>query len=165
MPRSTRALLVIGLAGYLGAAAAASQQAQPPQAPVRDAIIVGAGLAGLSAAVEMGRAGVNVLVVDMNSVAGGHAVLAGGVAIVGTPVQERAGVKDSPDLAYRDWMEWTVDGDPAWTRLYAENSRRLIYDWATELGVEFVRAGNANGNSVARFHFTQGRAVHLVLPI
>jgi succinate dehydrogenase/fumarate reductase flavoprotein subunit len=90
----------------------------PPSAQERrpvDAVVVGAGLSGLSAAIEMGRAGVRVLVVDMNSVAGGHAVLAGGVALVGTPVQEKAGVKDSPDLAVKDWMDWTDDGDPAWT--------------------------------------------------
>ncbi len=130
-----------------------------------DAIVVGAGLAGLSAAVEMGRGGVDVLVVDMNSMAGGHAIMAGGVAIVGTPVQEKAGHSDSPDLAYEDWMEWTEDGDPAWTRYYVENSREMIYDWATELGVEFVRAAPAHANSVPRFHFTEGRAVHLVLPI
>ena len=86
------------------------------EAAAADAIIVGAGLSGLSAAIEMGRGGVSVLVIDMNSVAGGHAVLAGGVALVGTPVQEKAGVKDSPDLAYKDWTEWTGDGDPAWTR-------------------------------------------------
>ena len=41
-----------------------------------DAIVVGAGLSGLSAAVDMGRAGVDVLVVDMNSMAGGHAIMA-----------------------------------------------------------------------------------------
>ena len=41
-----------------------------------DVIIIGAGLSGLSAAVEMGRSGLKVLVVDMNSVAGGHAMLA-----------------------------------------------------------------------------------------
>jgi predicted oxidoreductase len=137
--------------------------AQETLAP--DAIVVGAGLSGLSAAIEMGRAGVQVLVVDMNSVAGGHAVLAGGVALVGTPVQEEAGVKDSPELAYRDWMEWTGDGDPVWTRYYAENSRSMIYDWVTAMGVEFVRAGAANGNSVPRFHFTRGRALHLVMPM
>jgi predicted oxidoreductase len=135
------------------------------EAPAADAIVVGAGLSGLSAAIEMGRAGVQVLVIDMNSVAGGHAVLAGGVALVGTPVQEKAGVKDSPELAYRDWMEWTDDGDPVWTRYYAENSRAMIYDWVTAMGVEFVRAGAANGNSVPRFHFTSGRALHLVMPM
>jgi len=130
-----------------------------------EVIVVGAGLSGLSAAVEMGRAGVRVLVVDMNSMAGGHAVMAGGVAMVGTPVQARAGIEDSPELAYQDWMEWTEDGDPEWTRFYAENSRELIYDWATELGVEFVRASAAHANSVPRFHFTRDRAIYLVLPI
>jgi predicted oxidoreductase len=150
---------LIVLAGSLGHVPLA-QETRPP-----DAIVVGAGLSGLSAAIEMGRAGVRVLVVDMNSVAGGHAVLAGGVAIVGTPVQEKAGVTDSPDLAVRDWMEWTGDGDPEWTRFYAENSRTMIYDWVTAMGVEFVRAGNASGNSVPRFHFTKGRALHLVMPM
>ena len=56
-----------------------------------EAIVVGAGIAGLSAAVEMGRDGVNVLVLDMNSVIGGHAVMAGGFAIVDTPIQKRDG--------------------------------------------------------------------------
>ncbi len=148
----------------LGGIAACGQQ-QAEARPDAQAIVIGAGLSGLSAAVEMGRSGVEVLVVDMNSVAGGHAVLAGGVALVGTPVQERAGIQDSPDLAYRDWMEWTEDGDPEWTRFYADNSRGMIYDWVTEMGVEFVRVDPGHGNSVPRFHFTQGRAVHLVLPI
>lgn len=130
-----------------------------------DVIVVGSGLAGLSAAVEMGRAGVEVLVIDMNSVPGGTAVRAGGVALVGTPLQERAGFVDSADLAYRDWMAWTEEGDPEWTRFYAENSRRMIYDWVTEMGVEFVRVVPSHGNSVPRFHFTAGRAVHLVLPL
>jgi flavocytochrome c len=137
--------------------------AQQPTSP--DAIVVGAGLAGLSAAVEMGRAGVKVLVVDMNSVAGGHAVLAGGIALVGTPLQEKNGIKDSPDSAYRDWMEWTVDADPQWTRFYVENSKEMIYDWATAMGVEFVRVGGGQSNSVPRIHFTRGRSIHLVMPI
>lgn len=140
-------------------------QQQTEARPDAQAIVIGAGLSGLSAAVEMGRSGVEVLVVEMNSVAGGTAVRAGGVALVGTPVQQSAGIQDSPDLAYRDWMEWTEDGDPEWTRFYADNSRGMIYDWVTEMGVEFVRVAPSHGNSVPRFHFTRGRAVHLVLPI
>jgi predicted oxidoreductase len=130
-----------------------------------DVIIIGAGLSGLSAAVETGRSGLNVLVIDMNSVAGGHAMLAGGVAMVATPLQERLGIEDSAELAYRDWMDWTEDGDTEWTRYYASNSREMIYDWVTEMGVEFVRIVPGHGNSVPRFHFTKGRAAHLVLPI
>ncbi|MEE8543712.1 MAG: FAD-binding protein, partial [Gammaproteobacteria bacterium] len=90
-----RIWLIVGL-GFLMTACAP----QEPEARFdADAIVVGAGLSGLSAAVDMGRAGVDVLVVDMNSMAGGHAIMAGGVAIVGTPVQEKAGFVDSPDLA------------------------------------------------------------------
>jgi predicted oxidoreductase len=77
----------------------------------------------------------------MNSVAGGHAVLAGGVALVATPLQEKNGAKDSPDAAYKNWMQWTVDADPQWTRFYVEHSRAMIYDWVTAMGVEFVRVG------------------------
>ena len=130
-----------------------------------DVIIVGAGLAGLSAAVEMGRSGIDVLVVDMNSVAGGHTVLAGGVALVATPLQEQLGIEDSAELAVHDWMQWTEDGDEKWSRYYAKNSREMIYDWVAEMGVKFVRVVSGHGNSVPRFHFTEGRAVHLVLPI
>jgi flavocytochrome c len=142
----------------------AKQSAAEPDADAQ-AIVVGAGLAGLSAAVEMARAGVEVLVIDMNSVAGGHTMLAGGVAIVATPLQERLGIEDSAELAYNDWMQWTGDGDAEWTRYYATQSREMIYDWVTAMGVEFVRVAPGHGNSVPRFHFTAGRAMHLVLPI
>lgn len=130
-----------------------------------EAIVVGAGIAGLSAAVEMGRDGVDVLVLDMNSVIGGHAVMAGGFAIVDTPIQERNGFTDSPELAYADWMEWTEDGNPDWIRYYAENSREMIYDWAAEMGAEFVRVAGGYENSVPRFHFTSRGALDVVLAL
>ncbi len=163
-PGALRAIFVTTAAVVLASCGQPQQSADSPTADA-EVIIVGAGLSGLSAAIELGRAGVRTLVVDMNSMAGGHAVMAGGIAMVGTPVQARAGIEDSPDLAYDDWMEWTDDGDPEWTRFYAENSRELIYDWVTEMGVEFVRASAAHGNSVPRFHFTRDRAIYLILPM
>jgi len=161
---TARTLAGLGVCALLALGGACSRSV-PPSPDAAQAIVVGAGLAGLSAAVEMGRRGVDVLVVDQNSVAGGHTVLAGGVALVQTPVQEAAGIEDSPGQAYRDWMSWTEDGDAEWTRYYAEHSREMIYDWVTEMGVEFVRVAPGHGNSVPRFHFTSGRAVNLVLPI
>lgn len=157
--------LKLGILAWLSFAIAACDRNDPDVQDDADAIVVGAGLSGLSAAVEMGRAGVDVLVIDMNSVAGGTAVRAGGVAIVGTPVQEAAGIHDTPELAARDWLEWTGDGDPEWTRFYAEASREMIFDWTTDMGVKYVRVAPGHGNSVSRFHFTEGRAIHLVLPI
>ena len=146
---------------------ACTEQVSAPQAPPRyaDAIMVGAGLSGLAAAVEMGREGVNMVVLDMNSVMGGHAVMAGGFAIVDTPVQRDAGFEDSAEKACADWMDWTEDGDPAWTRYYAENSRAMIYDWMADMGVQFVRVQAGHENSVPRFHFTPRGALDVVLAL
>lgn len=144
------AIMMIALGGTLSAC---TTEEPEPQLDA-EVIVVGAGISGLSAAVEMGRAGVNVLVVDMNSVPGGHAVLAAGFAIVDTPVQEKAGYEDSPERAYEDWMAWSDGGDPQWTRFYAENSREMIHDWAADMGVEWVSVFHiGQENSVPRFHF------------
>jgi predicted oxidoreductase len=168
--RSSRTRACPYASSWLCAAALLVASCEAPQAPTAahydaDAIVIGAGISGLSAAIAMGRSGVQVRVIDMNSVPGGHAVLAGGVALVGTPLQAQLGFEDSPELAYSDWMSWTEAGNPDWTRFYAEQSRTMIYDWLTGMGAEFVRASPENSSGRPRFHFTQGRAVHLILPM
>ena len=132
-----------------------------------DVIVVGAGIAGLSTALEAARGGASVLVVDMWSIFGGHAVMShGGLCIVGTPVQERAGVDDSPELAKNDFMTYGEDAHLGWVDYYVYNSREMIYDWVSKMGVTF--SGGVTtipGNSVARFHNPDGRGLGLVSPI
>lgn len=130
-----------------------------------DVIVIGAGLAGLSAAIDAASGGAEVIVIDMNSVFGGHGIQSGGVAIVGSPMQADMGYHDTPDQAYRDWMEWTVDGHSGWTRYYTEHSRELIYDWVTGLGVRFDRVIPSHGNSIPRFHMTYRRGLNLTRPL
>ena len=131
-----------------------------------DVVIVGAGIAGLSAALEIARGGGDVLVVDMASVFGGHAVSAhGGLAIVGSPVQAAADIEDSPAIAIADFLNWGEDADEAWVRYYVENSRTMIHDWVVDLGVEFEELWHLAGNSVPRFHNVRGRGLGLVTPI
>jgi flavocytochrome c len=143
------ALLTVGVAAW-----PPSPQIQDPDA---DVVVVGAGISGLAAALEAGRQGARVQVIDMWSIFGGHAVLAGGVLnIVGTPVQEALGIEDSPELAYSDFMSWGEDPDPEWVRLYVNQSRELIYDWLIDMGVEFGDVIRRTGNSVPRIHRTQG---------
>ena len=91
----------ISLIAGLSLVLTACGQQEPEVRFAADAIVVGAGLSGLSAAVEMGRGGVDVLVVEMNSMAGGHAVMAGGVAIVGTPPTQLTAPRRSRRLAPR----------------------------------------------------------------
>ncbi len=133
-----------------------------------DVVIVGAGIGGLSAGLEAARGGLNVIVIDMASVFGGHAVMSSGlICFVDTPVQREHQVVDSPELAYQDFLRHGEDAHRDWVRLYVQNSRREIYDWLQEVGVAgwelFPQL--IPGNSVRRQHVSQGRGVGLVSPI
>jgi succinate dehydrogenase/fumarate reductase flavoprotein subunit len=120
----------------------------------------------LSAAYELARGGAHVVVMDMASVFGGHAVMAtGDVCIVGTPYQEAHGAHDTPEIAYQDFVKWGDDPNPEWARYYVEHSREEIYDWVTGLGVTFESLVTPAGNSVPRTHRTKGRGIALVSPI
>jgi len=129
-------------------------------------LIVGAGIAGLSAALEAARAGRSVLVIDMLSVFGGHAIIStGGLSIVDTPLQRRRGIADSPDLAFGDFTTWGEDSNEPWVRYYVDHSGTEIYDWLTGLGAQFTVAVAPPGNSVPRYHFIRGQGLGLVMPI
>ena len=72
-----------------------------------DIIVVGAGLAGLVAAVEAADAGRSVIVLDQEGAAslGGQAWWSlGGLFLVNSPEQRHLRIKDSHDLALSDWM-------------------------------------------------------------
>lgn len=130
-----------------------------------DVIIVGAGIAGLSAALEAAESGARVLVIDANSVGGGHAVKAGGFALVNTALQRSKGIKDSPELAFGDWAVRGKNPDAFWAYRYAQQSATDVYDWLVERGVVFPIILPTNEDSVPRFHFTRGAAVNAVVPL
>ena len=148
-----------------------------------DVIVVGAGLAGLVAATEAVGAGSRVLLIDQESSAnlGAQAHWSfGGIYLVDSPEQRRLGVKDSEELALRDWFSTAgfdreEDHWPReWAKAYvhwAANGKRA---WLHERGVKFfpvvgwAERGGAGaqgpGNSVPRFHITWGTGPGLVEP-
>jgi uncharacterized protein len=131
-----------------------------------DVLVVGAGIAGLSAAHEAGRRGAHVTVVEMNSVFGGNAVLSeGGLFIVDTPLQLQEGYPDSPELAVSDMLAWGEDADPAWAESFVRASRSEIWDYLTSLGVRFTALRQQAGNHVRRFHENSERGLGLLRPI
>jgi flavocytochrome c len=131
-----------------------------------DVAIVGAGIAGLSAALESARAGNQVLVVDMSTVGGGHAIVSNGaISLVDTPLQQQKGISDSAGIARKDFLQRGEDADERWVDLYVEDSKGSIYDWLTALGVTFDDLGQPPGNSVPRLHFTHGKGWGLVGPL
>lgn len=134
-------------------------------APDADVIVVGGGIAGLAAALEASAAGRRVILLDANSVAGGHAVKAGGFALVGTPLQAAKGYADSPGIAARDLLEWGEDADPGWVTRYVTASRTEVHDWLTGFGVRFTFILDTPQHSVPRFHFAGGTALNVVVPM
>lgn len=157
-------LIACGTGPELLSAEARDSSTPPPKA---DLVVVGAGISGLSAALDAGRAGANVTVIDMWSVFGGHAVMSGGlVCLVDTPEQRARNIADSPELAIRDFLAYGEDADPDWVRLYARDSKREVYDWLDALGARWSRLfPRFPGNSVQRQHEAEGRGLGLVSPI
>ena len=77
-----------------------------------DVVVVGAGIAGLSASWELAQTGFDVAVIEMQPLYGGTATMSeGALCIVGTPVQAHAGIIDSPQIAFKDFM--TYGSDPS----------------------------------------------------
>lgn len=141
-----------------------------------DVLVVGGGLAGLVTALECLQAGKTVTVVDRDSRErlGGLARWAfGGMALVGTPLQGRMKIPDTPERALADWMRFGElrDSDTlplAWARYYVEHSRAEVYDWLTDHGLKFLPAVNwvergryGDGNSVPRYHVLWGTSLLL----
>ena len=79
-----------------------------------DFIIVGAGTAGLPAAIHASRRGAKVLLLEAADTLGGTMNMASGqVSAAGTRIQEAKGISDSPDRHYEDIMEITFgEADP-----------------------------------------------------
>lgn len=143
-------------------------------------IIIGGGLAGISAAIELLDHHKKVLIIDrdMESNFGGLAKKSfGGILFSGTPLQKKAGIKDSPALLFEDWMRYgaftTTDSFGArWAKFYSEHSVTAIYNWLTIKGVRFLSVVNwpergmyIKGNAVPRWHITWGTGLDLTTKV
>ncbi len=141
-----------------------------------DALVIGGGLAGIVTALELLRAGQRVTLIDRDAPErfGGLALWAfGGMALVGTPLQARMKIPDTPERALADWLRFgelaTNDHWPVqWARHYVEHSRAGVYDWLTQEGVKFMpavnwveRGLNGDGNSLPRYHVVWGTSREL----
>jgi predicted oxidoreductase len=143
-----------------------------------DAVIIGGGLAGIIAAIELLEAGRRVLIVDRAAREnfGGQAREAlGGMIFADTPEQRRAGVKDSPELLLQDWLRYThlrpdQSWPRAWARAYAEQGTREVYHWLRGRGLRFLpvvtwaeRGFTEQGNSLPRYLLAWGGGHHLAM--
>ena len=90
-------------AGVAGSAAAATAKKATKFDKVFDVIVVGTGFAGLAAALEARLKGASVLMIEKMPTFGGNSAINGGAfAVAGSPLQEEAGIKDSPEQMLAD---------------------------------------------------------------
>jgi predicted oxidoreductase len=148
-----------------------------------DAIVVGAGLAGLVAAAELADAGRRVIVLDQEPEAslGGQAFWSfGGLFFVDSPEQRRLRIRDSRDLALQDWLgaagfDREEDRWPRrWAEAYVDFAAGEKRSWLRAQGVRIFpivgwaeRGGylaTGHGNSVPRFHVTWGTGPGVIEP-
>ncbi|MFH8992120.1 FAD-binding dehydrogenase [Streptomyces sp. NPDC017940] len=148
-----------------------------------DVIVIGAGLAGLTATAELVDAGRRVILVDQEpeQSLGGQAHWSfGGLFFVNSPEQRRLRIKDHRELALQDWLgtagfDREEDHWPRkWAEAYVDFAAGEKRSWLHGQGVRFFpvvgwaeRGGydaQGHGNSVPRFHITWGTGPGLLAP-
>ncbi|GIJ43585.1 FAD-binding dehydrogenase [Virgisporangium aliadipatigenens] len=148
-----------------------------------DAIVVGAGLAGLVATAELVAAGRSVVLVEQEpeQSLGGQAFWSfGGLFLVDSPEQRRMGIRDSHELAWQDWLGTAGFDRPEdewprkWAEAYVAWAAGEKRSWVRGRGITFFpivswaeRGGydaQGPGNSVPRFHITWGTGPGVVQP-
>ncbi|MBN2299279.1 MAG: flavocytochrome c [Deltaproteobacteria bacterium] len=129
----------------------------PVMAEETDVIIVGAGGAGLSAAIEAVDAGARVIVLEKMPVVGGNTNYAtGGINAAGTPQQEAKGIKDSQKLFFDDTMKGGHSlNNPELVEVLTSNAKDTVA-WLVGLGADLSDVGRLGGHSVNRSHRPAG---------
>jgi FAD binding domain-containing protein len=144
---SRRAFLSTGAAGVALAGANAQEAnaqsvSQPNWDRSADVVVIGAGVAGLPAAITARDLGASVIVVDENFDIGGRGILSGGRVHLGGghALQQKAGIKDAADQVFADWVRHdTLDArysDRDLVRVFADENVPT-FNFLVENGVKF----------------------------
>ncbi len=141
-----------------------------------DAVVIGGGLAGICAALELLEAGRSVTLIDRDAEEnfGGLAKESfGGIFVVGSREQKKNGIEDSPARAFADWCAFAEFGAEdhwprRWAEAYTERCHDEVYAWLKRHGIGFIpvphwieRGSGSGGNSVPRFHIVWGTGQEL----
>jgi len=162
---SRRTFLSKGAVG-VGAVALTGVAAHEAQAQIKwdrtvDVVVIGAGVSGLAAAITVRDQGASVISVDENYDIGGRGMLSGGRIHLGGghALQQKAGIKDSADQVFKDWVRFdnasSRYSDRDLVRVFADENVPT-YDFLIENGVQFIEkpVGPEQASTVARTFVT-----------
>ena len=122
-----------------------------------DVVIIGAGGAGLAAAVEAADNGAKVIILEKQGIIGGNTNYStGGINASETSIQRGLGINDSNQLFYDDTMKGGYDLNfPNLVKSLVEHSASTV-DWLVSLGADLSDVGLMGGSSVKRTHRPKG---------
>src|SRR6202030_1712747 len=164
---SRRAFLSTGAAGVALAGANAREANAQSISQLNwdrsaDVVVIGAGVAGLPAAITARDLGASVIIVDENFDIGGRGILSGGRVHLrgGHALQQKAGIKDSADQVFADWTRHdTADArfsDRDLVRVFADENV-ATFNFLVENGVKFIDRpiGPERASTVPRTFLTE----------
>ncbi|MEK4294498.1 flavocytochrome c [Paenibacillus sp. FSL R5-0914] len=118
-----------------------------------DIIIIGAGGAGMSAALEARAKGMNPVIFEKMPVAGGNTTKSSsGMNASETKFQKEQGIEDSNDLFYEESLKGGHDtNDKEMLRFFVDNSASAI-DWLDSIGIRLNNITITGGMNEKRTH-------------
>ncbi len=124
-----------------------------------DVVVIGAGGAGLTAAIEAKNNGANVIIVEKMPIIGGNTKYAtGGLNAAETSVQKELGIEDSIELFYEDTMKGGGNiNNPDLVNVLTHNAKNTV-EWLIGMGADLSDVGRMGGASVNRCHRPSGGA-------
>ena len=164
MKKSLIALLLALLLLAVGCSAPAAEQGGEPTPGAgspgeeaagyqADVVIIGAGGAGMAAAIQAVDNGASVVILEKMDYAGGNTIRSeGGMNAAETVFQKEKGIEDTVETMIEDTMTGGYDlSDPELVQYLAENSAATV-DWLTGLGMDLSDVGQGAGATFARMH-------------
>ena len=151
--------------------AGSNVQPAPPELPgvpsplPNRVVVVGAGVSGMSAAIEVLASGADVVVLEREEdLVGGAANDASLMIFSGSSEQAASGVSDSPEQLLAEWPSFTGgDVSDAWVQRFAEENVPDVHDWLQAMGVGWNGpAEDPSAGQTARIHSINGGGAELV---
>lgn len=142
--------------------AAAEKPADKQETKDADLVVVGSGIAGMSAAVEASRAGAKVIVLEKHTVTGGDSsICSGNFYCCGSKKQDELGYTDygTPEEIAQFYFDQS-DGDANMDicRLVAENGGEAM-DWLVEMGCDFDKKPEEGATDRSMLSTTGGKGL------
>jgi flavocytochrome c len=126
-----------------------------------DVVVIGSGFAGLAAAYEAKKAGASVIVLEKMRTPGGNSIINGGVvSAAGSPMEEKEGVQDSPELLLKDMLTAGLNlNHVELAKMVAYKSNETVQWTMNELGVKYKdKLSQEGGHSVPRMYSTHNQS-------